>query len=351
MVENLKRVPSADSAQKSSLKKPTIPSLIRVVFSTLPIHVAQQQIKEARDRMRNLRKESSRPIPDKTEPIGYQRVAELFESHFERVCRYIYLRMGDEVEAEDLAIDVFERALRGIGSFRETGAPLEAWLFKIAHNRVVDYLRQKGRKPIHVDVDEVFSLEDQAADHDPVKVSELKEDLLRIDQTLAAVLSPNEIALVRAFYFSGKSYEEIAKMLGKKTGALRQMNSMTVRKLRGIIEQEEQGQQRKLRMDVDPEKREIIVDGKLMQFEGGLSWAVFIYLAEKNNGEGASREEIVSIAVAAGSKDKKPASLIKRASDMIGRKVLFNQSIVIRTESPNGESRFRLDADVRFVGK
>lgn len=58
----------------------------------------------------------------------------LYESHYERVARYIAFRIGNVTEAEDMASEVFIRALRSVETYKETGAPLEAWIFKIARN-------------------------------------------------------------------------------------------------------------------------------------------------------------------------------------------------------------------------
>ncbi len=69
-------------------------------------------------------------------------LAYLFETHFERVYRYAYARLRDRAEAEDLTQQVFERMLRSIGSYQPRGAPFASWLFRIAHNMLVDRVRR-----------------------------------------------------------------------------------------------------------------------------------------------------------------------------------------------------------------
>ncbi|MCR4394465.1 MAG: RNA polymerase sigma factor, partial [Dehalococcoidales bacterium] len=69
----------------------------------------------------------------------------LYEEYFDKIARYAFAHIGDRTEAEDIAGEVFLRALKSLDSFRDFGIPLQSWLFKIAHNMVVDYLRKKSR--------------------------------------------------------------------------------------------------------------------------------------------------------------------------------------------------------------
>ncbi|GAH71496.1 unnamed protein product, partial [marine sediment metagenome] len=71
--------------------------------------------------------------------------AQLYEEHFDRIYRYVYLKVGNQAEAEDLTQEVFVKALEAIGSYKWRNLPFVAWLFRIAHNQVIDYLRKQGR--------------------------------------------------------------------------------------------------------------------------------------------------------------------------------------------------------------
>jgi RNA polymerase sigma-70 factor (ECF subfamily) len=71
-----------------------------------------------------------------------ERLAALYEEYYDKIARYIYTRIGDKSESEDLASEVFLKALKSIKTYRDTGPPMQAWLFKIAHNLVVDHLRR-----------------------------------------------------------------------------------------------------------------------------------------------------------------------------------------------------------------
>ena len=73
--------------------------------------------------------------------------AQLYERHFDKIYRYIALKIGNRMEAEDITQQVFLKALRSISSYKWKDIPFSAWLYRIAHNQVVDYLRKKTRHP------------------------------------------------------------------------------------------------------------------------------------------------------------------------------------------------------------
>src|SRR3989304_8582699 len=72
-------------------------------------------------------------------------LASLYEEYYDRIARYACVHIGDRCDAEDLAGDVFLKALKSLDSYEERGVPMQAWLFRIAHNLVVDYLRKKTK--------------------------------------------------------------------------------------------------------------------------------------------------------------------------------------------------------------
>ncbi len=77
----------------------------------------------------------------------HQAFAQLYESHFAKIFRYVVLKIGNQAEAEDMTQQVFVRAYESIGSYQWQGVPFTAWLFRIAHNQMVDYVRKQSKKP------------------------------------------------------------------------------------------------------------------------------------------------------------------------------------------------------------
>jgi RNA polymerase sigma-70 factor (ECF subfamily) len=159
-------------------------------------------------------------------------VAALYETHFERVARYIAVRIGDITEAEDLASEVFLRAVRSAATFQETGAPMEAWIFRIAHNIVVDHHRRRSRRPASVPLDEADPL---PAKGTPADALERKQEIAEVRAAVAHLSEAQQ--KVVALRFGGElTSEEVARILGKKPGAVREMQSAAVKKLRQLLE-------------------------------------------------------------------------------------------------------------------
>src|SRR5919201_385241 len=71
----------------------------------------------------------------------------LYDRHVRRIYSYIYYRIGQRAEAEDLTERVFMQALENLPRYEFRGAPFSAWLFRIAHNLVANWHRDTGRHP------------------------------------------------------------------------------------------------------------------------------------------------------------------------------------------------------------
>jgi RNA polymerase sigma-70 factor (ECF subfamily) len=71
----------------------------------------------------------------------------LYERHFDRIYGYLAYHLGDPDAAEDATGQVFLRALEALPRYRPTGAPVRAWLYRIAHNLVIDAHRRRHRRP------------------------------------------------------------------------------------------------------------------------------------------------------------------------------------------------------------
>src|SRR5712692_8989729 len=69
----------------------------------------------------------------------------LYDKHVAAIYRYVYYRVRDDAEAEDLTSDVFVRALKAMPRYEPRQAFL-AWLYRIARNAVIDHVRRGGRQ-------------------------------------------------------------------------------------------------------------------------------------------------------------------------------------------------------------
>ena len=159
-------------------------------------------------------------------------LASLYDEYYDRIARYAFLRLGDRGEAEDLAGDVFLRALESLGSYKEKGVPMQAWLFKIAHNMVVDHLRRRARgKSVPLDSVELV---------DPVNLESEVEKRLQWERVAESVrrLTPAQQEVIGLRFFTGLTSAEVGSLLGKGSGAVREMQSSALRALRQILHEE-----------------------------------------------------------------------------------------------------------------
>ena len=162
------------------------------------------------------------------EPEAFE---QLYEANFDRIYRYLLLKVRNRADAEDMTQQVFLKALESIGSFRWRGVPFSAWLFRIARNQAVDYFRKK-RKQTALPLDEARSV--SMADIDPVALAEQK---LRIEQLAVACQSLSEAQreVISLRFAGGLSVAETARAMGKSEGAVKVSQHDAIVKLRHIL--------------------------------------------------------------------------------------------------------------------
>ena len=162
--------------------------------------------------------------------------AELYERYFDKIYRYIVIRTGNTQEAEDMTQQVFLKVLRAISSFKWRGKPFSAWLFRIAHNQVVDYLRKKTKQPTVPFEQSLARSEDN-----PYLLAEQK---LEMKQLLLAVgeLTEAQREVISLRFTSELPIAEVAKVMGKSLGAVKALQHSAIvalrKKLTGAFEYE-----------------------------------------------------------------------------------------------------------------
>jgi len=156
-------------------------------------------------------------------------IADLFEEYYDKVVRFIYVRISDQTEAEDLAGEVFLKALKSMGSYKGSTEQLRFWIFKIARNIVIDHYRKMSkRKTINLDDVEIS---------DGSNVEELAERRLQIGELTKAMnlLTDAQREVIGLRFFAGLSSAETAQVMGKSSGAVREMQCDAIQKLRKLM--------------------------------------------------------------------------------------------------------------------
>ncbi len=154
---------------------------------------------------------------------------ELYEEHFDRIYRYVALRIGDKTEAEDMTQQVFLKALQSVSSFQWKGVPFAAWLFRIAHNQVVDYLRKKNKQTAIL-----FDESLVRSDSNPQLLTERRLD---IEQLLLATrrLTEAQREVISLRFASELPIAQVAKIMGKSQGAVKALQHSSIIALRKIL--------------------------------------------------------------------------------------------------------------------
>jgi RNA polymerase sigma-70 factor (ECF subfamily) len=156
-------------------------------------------------------------------------LAQIYEDNFDRIYRYIVIKIGDRTEAEDMTQQVFLNVLKSISSYKFRGMPFTSWLYRIAHNQVVDYLRKKSRRNI-VPLNESIP----AFDGDPEHITERK---VAIEELAAAAgkLTAAQREVISLRFASELSVAEVARTMGKSEGAVKALQHSAIVALRKVM--------------------------------------------------------------------------------------------------------------------
>jgi RNA polymerase sigma-70 factor (ECF subfamily) len=161
-------------------------------------------------------------------------LTQLYEENFDKIYRYIVLKIGDRTEAEDMTQQVFLNALQSISSYKWKGMHFSSWLYRIAHNQVVDYYRKRS-KHATVPLDE--SLPIPAADGDPKHLIERK---IEIEEIVVATrqLTKTQQEVISLRFASELSISEVAGVMGKSEGAVKALQHSAIVALRKVLSPE-----------------------------------------------------------------------------------------------------------------
>jgi RNA polymerase sigma-70 factor (ECF subfamily) len=162
-------------------------------------------------------------------------LAELYDRHFDGIYRYLYTRVRHQADAEDLTEQVFLKMVDSIQGYRPRGVAFSSWLYRIAHNLLVDRYRRAGREAMELS-DE---LRDNRPQSDPAAMAQNSEDRRRLQQAIQR-LTPEQQQLITMRFIDNLEVEEIARLTHRRAGAIHSMQHRALASLyRFLLEQEE----------------------------------------------------------------------------------------------------------------
>lgn len=147
--------------------------------------------------------------------------ADLYAAHADSIRRYLFRRVRDKDLADDICNDVFVRVIESLPHYDERGLPIEAWLYRIAHDKAVDAIRQLVRRPA-VTIEEHHAT---SIDHETLTNDTALADAL-------ARLNADQRRVVLLRYCDDYSVSEIAQLLNRSEGAIKQLRNRGMATLR-----------------------------------------------------------------------------------------------------------------------
>jgi RNA polymerase sigma-70 factor (ECF subfamily) len=159
---------------------------------------------------------------------------EFYDQSYRKMYNYAYVRCGDPEMAEDVASDVFAAAVKGISHFRYTGAPLNAWLYRIARSVTADHLKRRRSRPT-VAIDDVEVVEDSW--------SPAADDRRDLSDAISR-LKPEHQEVLHLVFQEGMTPSEAAEVMRKRPGTVRVLQHRALAALRRQLEEPKPGRKR-----------------------------------------------------------------------------------------------------------
>ncbi len=152
---------------------------------------------------------------------------QLYERYAAAIFRYVYARLGEEKDAEDLTEEIFIKAWRSLPNYEERGYLYSAYLFKLAHNAVVHFYR-KSKRQVVLNGDELEAqVEAKEFMDGHFQRQELRQALSKLPEHHRSVLELR--------FFGELSCEETAQVMGRSAGAVRVMQYRALATLRRVL--------------------------------------------------------------------------------------------------------------------
>lgn len=143
--------------------------------------------------------ESAKHTPEKFAPI--------YEKYYESIFRFVHKRIDDRDGALDITSQVFLKALSNLKKYSYKGVPFSSWLYRIAHNELVTFIKKNEEKRC-VNIDSV-GVHEMADDIDSALVEKQYEKLIET----VSDLPEEDLQLIEMRFFEKRSFKEIGEIL------------------------------------------------------------------------------------------------------------------------------------------
>jgi RNA polymerase sigma-70 factor (ECF subfamily) len=163
--------------------------------------------------------------------LDEEALASIYDAFSTALYRYAYRLLGDREIAEDIVAETFYRFLRSIGAGGGPESHLKAYLYRVAHNLIVDRFRRNA--PLELSLEHnTNGLHNNV--ENPEKQVESYHEQIEMRQNLWKLTSDQrQVILLK--YFEGMSNQEVAEVLKKPVGAVKSLQHRGLNALRRLL--------------------------------------------------------------------------------------------------------------------
>src|SRR5260221_2410755 len=150
----------------------------------------------------------------------------IFDEFHGAIYRFVASRVGRPSDAEDLTQLVFVKAIEALPRYEARGVPFGGWLFRLARNATIDYIRTNRE---HADLETVTGRATE--DRGPESITILRTDLDAVAGALGR-LTPDQREVISLRFFAGLSPKEVGELMGRHEGTIRGLQFRAIESLR-----------------------------------------------------------------------------------------------------------------------
>ena len=162
---------------------------------------------------------------------------QLYIKYVEKIYNYVYYRTGNAQDAEGLTAKIFYQALRHIHRYVDRGLPFSAWLYRIAHNLVANWHRDRSRRQV-ISLDTLALISERP--HPETKLQ--REDDQQWLLGIVRHMPDDRQQLLILKFVEHMTNREIAQIMGRTEGAIKSLYHRTLLSLRDTWAGEQEGQ-------------------------------------------------------------------------------------------------------------
>jgi RNA polymerase sigma-70 factor (ECF subfamily) len=152
----------------------------------------------------------------------------IYDKHVKTIYNFIYYKVFDKETAEDITSQTFFKALKNMSSV-DPERPIISWLYKIAHNSILDHYRAQRHNE---DIDDYWDIHDE--DIDVIGKLDTEVEATRVKKYLKE-LNTTERDIIFMRVWQEMPYQEIAEIIGKSEANCKMIYSRAMKKLKTLI--------------------------------------------------------------------------------------------------------------------